>query len=66
MRIDLAIISTDDGVLGLSQGSSSNFDVLLSSGKLFILNDEGRTQLRVNDRIGSHLVDGVVTAIHVF
>lgn len=63
--LSLAQLATDNGVLKMTQGSSTNIQTLLNSGKLFILNDEGRTQVRVNDRIGSQLADGIVTVIQV-
>lgn len=65
MPIMNARLTTDNGVLGLQQSSSGNIQELLSSGRLFILNDEGRTQLNINDRIGSNLADGVLTVIQV-
>ena len=65
MPIISAHLTTDNGVLGLQQSSSGNIQELLSSGRLFVLNDEGRTQLNVNDRIGSNLADGVLTVIQV-
>jgi len=65
MPIMYARLTTDNGVLGLQQSSSGNIQELLSSGRVFILNDEGRTQLSVNDRIGSNLADGVLTVIQV-
>jgi hypothetical protein len=65
MPIINARLTTDNGVLGLQQSSSGNIQELLSSGRLFILNDEGRTQLNINDRIGSNLADGVLTVIQV-
>lgn len=60
-----AILSTDSGVLRITQGSVGNIQALLDAGKLFVVNDDGRTKLKVNDRLGSHLADGVVTTIHV-
>jgi len=63
--IDQAELVTKNGNLSVKQSSSGNIQALLASGKLFVLNDEGRSQLRTNDRIGSHLADGVVTVIHV-
>ena len=63
--ISQASLSTSDGTVGLTQISTGNIHELLGSGKLFILNDEGRSQLRVNDRIASHLADGVITVIQV-
>ncbi len=62
--ISTAKLNTENGLLALTQGQG-DVQALLESGKLFILNDEGRTQLRVNDRLGSHLADGIVTVIQV-
>jgi len=63
--ISVAKLSTENGLLALTHGTQGDVQALLESGKLFIFNDEGRTQLRVNDRIGSHLADGIVTVIQV-
>ncbi|MFT6032333.1 MAG: hypothetical protein ACI854_000862 [Arenicella sp.] len=65
IAIDNAQLTTDSGVLGLQKNASSNLQEMLTSGSVFILNDEGRTQLKTNDRIGSNLADGVVTVIQV-
>jgi len=65
VAISAAQITTNDGILGLNQVDHGDVQTLLDSGKLFILNDEGRTQLRLNDRIASHLADGVATVIQV-
>ncbi len=65
MLIDHAELSTDNGMLSLMQSSEGNVQLLLNAGKLFIMNDEGRTHLKVNDRLGSHLADGVVAVIQV-
>jgi hypothetical protein len=65
MPIVNAQLNTDNGVLGLQQSTSGNIQELLNSGHLFILNDDGRTQLQTNDRIGSNLADGVLTVIQV-
>jgi hypothetical protein len=61
-----AYITTERGVLGLQQAAQGNVQQLLSSGGLFILNDEGRVELKINDRMGSNLADGVLTVIQVF
>lgn len=66
MPVANAYITTENGVLGLQQGAQGNVQQLLSSGGLFILNDEGRRELKINDRIGSNLADGVLTVIQVF
>ncbi|MFT6407990.1 MAG: hypothetical protein ACJAQ6_001406 [Arenicella sp.] len=60
-----AQLTIDNGLLGLRQNSSGNVQEMLTSGRVYILNGEGRTQLKANDRIASNLVDGVVTVITV-
>lgn len=49
----------------LQKKTQGNLTQLLSDKKLFIINDEQRQQLNVNDRIGSQLVDGILTVIQV-
>jgi hypothetical protein len=53
-----------DGLL-LSKKANGNLKKLLNDKKLFIINDDQRLELQVNDRVGSHLVDGTLTAIQV-
>lgn len=65
LSIGEAQFTMENGVLGLAESATGNAHELLASNKLFILNDEGRTELRVNDRIASHIADGVVTVIQV-
>ena len=55
----------EGNALSVSLDSNSNLASLLNGGQLFIMNDEGRAQLRPNDRLGSHLADGVITVIQV-
>ena len=64
ISIDQADVRTGDNTLSLQNGEP-NLHSLLSSGRLYIMNDEGRQELRPNDRIGSHMADGVITAIQV-
>jgi len=65
VALNKAHISMQDNGLSVSLDKTANLENLLNSGKLFVLNDEGRTQVKPNDRIGSHLVDGVITVIQV-
>jgi len=51
--------------LKLHTQADGNAKALLASGKLFVMGDETRKEFRPNDRIGSHLADGVVTVIQV-
>lgn len=63
--VNQAHVSMHDNTLSVAVNSDSNLAALLSNGQLFIMNDEGRTQLKPNDRLGSHLADGVITVIQV-
>jgi len=65
ISITRAQVSMDGNVLSISAGDATNVASLLVGGKLFVMNDEGRTQLKPNDRLGSHLADGVITVIQV-
>jgi hypothetical protein len=60
-----AQIELDGRQIKLHHGASSNLAELLNSEKLFILSDTSRKQLRVDDRLGSDLADGVITIIQV-
>jgi hypothetical protein len=64
ISISQADVQTADNTLTVHAGKP-NVQHLLSSGQLYILNDEGRQEMRPNDRIGSHIADGVITAIQV-
>lgn len=44
---------------------NGNFLELMQEQILFIINDDTRQQLKVNDRVGSHLADGILTAVNV-
>ena len=59
-QIDLAA-----GELALSYALRGNAASLLQSGQLFVLGDESRKQLKGNDRLGSVLVDGVLSVVEV-
>ena len=63
--ITQAELKMDGQQLTLHASTTGNAQALLSSGKLIVLRDESCKEFNVNDRIGSHLVDGVVTVIEV-
>jgi len=63
--IEKAEIKMDNQQLTLHASSQGNAQELLSSGKLIVLSDESRREFRANDRVGSHLADGIVTVIKV-
>jgi hypothetical protein len=65
IQLGNAQIELDGRQIKLQYGSSSNLTELLESGELFILSDTSRNQLRVDDRLGSDLADGVITLIKV-
>lgn len=58
-------LRTDGVQLSLHKAAVGNVQAMLSEQKLYILNDSERRELRANDRLGSNLVDGVVTVISV-
>ncbi|GHA11851.1 hypothetical protein GCM10008090_22060 [Arenicella chitinivorans] len=59
-----AHVAAKSNALIVRQGEP-NVAQLLAQGSLSILNDEARKELRPNDRLGSNLADGVLTAIRV-
>ena len=65
IQLGNAQIELDGRQIKLQYGPSSNLTELLESGKLFILGDTSRNQLRVDDRLGSELANGVITLIKV-
>ncbi|RBP53233.1 hypothetical protein [Arenicella xantha] len=64
IAIEQAHIAATSNSLVVSQGEP-NLKRLISNGKIFILNDEARQSLRPNDRLASHVADGVLTVIRV-
>lgn len=66
LPIERAEVQFSNGMLNLVAGDNINIQELLNNGRLTILNDPGRTSLEPNDRLGSELADGVVSAIQVF
>jgi len=63
--ISRAELRTETSQLSLHEGGSGNVQSLLDSGQIFIVNDEPRRTIALNDRLGSHLADGVITVIRV-
>ncbi len=66
LPIERAEVQFSNGILSLVAGDNFNIQELLDNGRLIVLNDPGRTKLEPNDRLGSDLADGVVSAIQVF
>jgi len=64
VAIHHAMVTTDNNTLGVKQGEA-NVESMLTSGKLYVMNDEGRHELQPNDRLGSQFADGVVSVIQV-
>ncbi len=58
-------LRADDGQLTLHLANVGNVQSMLNENKVFVLNDGERRELRVNDRLGSNLADGVITVINV-
>ena len=59
-------VSLENGLLSIAESAKqSNLGSLLVANKLFVIGAEARNELHVNDRLGSDLVDGVLTAIKV-
>ena len=65
LPIERAEVQFSNGMLNLVDGDNINIQELLNNGRLTVLNDPGRTKLEPNDRLGSDLADGVVSAIQV-
>ena len=65
VAIDHAHLDLAAGELKLSYAKVGNAMSLIESGQLTVLGDDGRKQLRANDRLGSALVDGVLSVIQV-
>ena len=68
VAVQNAIVGLDNNQLSLDYSEQGNLQSLLSNGTLFVVNDDSRTvlsQLKANDRLGSNLADGVITAIEV-
>jgi len=63
--VEHAELRTKNGLLTLHAKPEGNAQALLTAGKVFILNDESRQRIEPNDRLGSHLADGVITVIQV-
>ncbi|NND81179.1 MAG: hypothetical protein HKN50_01990 [Gammaproteobacteria bacterium] len=65
--LERAFISPEANQLSveLVATAQANLSTMLASGDLFVLNAPDRQELLLNDRLGSNLADGVVTAIRV-
>jgi len=63
--VSQAHITTSQNQLKLSQARNSNIAQMLNEQKIFIMSDAQRLQLQADDRLGSNLADGVITAIRV-
>ena len=63
--IEQAELKMENRQLTLHASPKGNAQELLLSGKLIVLSDESCREFRANDRVGSHLVDGMVTVIKV-
>lgn len=63
--IKQAELRIDKNRLTLHQSASGNAQSLLEARQVFVMNDESRQQFEPNDRLGSHMADGVITVIRV-
>ena len=63
--IDRAHISVGSGHIQLTHSADSNLMDMLGQQQLFVMNDEKRLSLKLNDRLGSNYADGVINAIQV-
>jgi hypothetical protein len=63
--IEHSEIVVEDNLLCLHTSAKGNAEALLAAAKIFVLNDESRQTFNPNDRIGSHLGEGVITVIQV-
>lgn len=64
LPLDKAFVDTGENNLSLIN-KSPNWQQLLESGTLFIVNDDTRKTLKPNDRLASNIADGVISAIQV-
>lgn len=69
IALENALISLHNNQLSINYVEKGNLESLINDGTLFVINsDAGRTSakdLKLNDRLGSNLADGVITAIQV-
>lgn len=63
VAIENAFIEHTANGLTLDKKALGNVRELVQSKKLFIINDDQRNDLRANDRLGSHLADGILTVV---
>ena len=55
----------DNHLLTINSCAVGNAQAMLEQGKLFVMGDESCKEFRPNDRLGSHLAEGVITVIQV-
>ena len=63
-----ALIELSNNQLAIKHSEQGNLQTLLNDGTLFVLNGAAQadmSDLQVNDRLGSNLADGVITAVQV-
>lgn len=65
VNLSQASIAFNNGKLSFEQNQAANLNSLLADGKVFVIGEPQRKQLRVGDRLGSEMADGVITAIRV-
>lgn len=65
VAVEVAHIEIDHGGVHLHSERPGNLEELMASGKLFIVGDTGRRDMRANDRLAFHLSDDVLSAITV-
>lgn len=63
--IGRAHVSFSGNAFSIAAGGDANLASLLKSDQLFVMGDQGRHEIRINDRLGSNLADGVITVIRV-
>lgn len=64
LPLSIANVAFESGQIVCTEGEA-NIANLIKTQQLIVLNDPGRDQLSVNDRLGSDLADGVITLISV-
>jgi len=69
VALEHALIGLHNNQLSINHADNGNVNNLLSDGTLFVMNNDSANRnasnLKLNDRLGSNLADGVITAIHV-
>lgn len=68
IALNHALIDLSNNQLNIEYAGQGNLQALLNDGTLFLLNGAAQTDmsdLKINDRLGSNLADGVITAVEV-